>query len=94
MDIEHKINLLRKILILWYNVNHHREYHDILGEYWTINIGTAERCPMLNNLIRIELNFTEGKMPTADEMIQMNKYYRLCLISPRVEEYLKNDKKN
>lgn len=91
IELENKINLLRKILILWYNVKYEIQVHDF-GEYWFIGIDAD--FPMLTNLIKIERNFVSGINPSVDDMKTMNDYYKTCLISPRVRKFLHYDKKN
>ena len=82
-EIEKKINLLRKILILWYNVKYKIEVCDF-GDYWII--GNDVDFPMLNDFIEIERNFVNGINPSADDMKTMNDYYKTCLASPRVRK--------
>lgn len=89
-----KINLLRKILILFYEIEYTKQAHEELIEYWVIKPHQTVGCKMLNRVIEMEDDFVNGISISPDEMIEMNEYYKACLISTKVRKFLHYDKKS
>jgi hypothetical protein len=89
-----KINLLRNMLILWYDLKYNTFEITSFPEYWTILSEDISMCVMLKKVIEIEDKVANGNNPTSSEFDEMNRYYKRILISPRIRKFLQYDKKN